>query len=105
MFSDSFSAIDLASLFRPRLSKAFALPTAAAPEVPEPKRARPHRTAADPFEASTDQVFEVEKIVAQKWSKGKRLYEVQWTGYNETDTTWEPMCNLVGCADQIRAFN
>jgi hypothetical protein len=72
-----------------------------ATDAAEPVRMRPHRTTAGPFEAATDQTYEVGKIVGQKWGEGKRWYEVQWAGYD--DTTWGPMCNLAGCAEQIRA--
>ena len=37
---------------------------------------------------SSDNVYEIEKILAHKDEKNKRMYLVKWKGYNET--TWEP---------------
>lgn len=35
--------------------------------------------------------YEVECIRSHKGSKGKRLYEIKWKGYPESDNTWEPI--------------
>ena len=39
-----------------------------------------------------------------RFVKGSREYLVRWEGYSTSHDTWEPMDNLVGCAEQIRAY-
>ena len=34
-------------------------------------------------------VFEVERVLDKKWLRGKLLYLVEWTGYEEP--SWEPV--------------
>jgi hypothetical protein len=46
----------------------------------------------------------VDSIVSMEFRKGRTFFEVRWTGYKDDDTTFEPMENLVGCAQQIRDF-
>ncbi|CAD5206989.1 unnamed protein product [Bursaphelenchus okinawaensis] len=40
--------------------------------------------------ASEEVIFTVEKLVGVKVVKGKRLYEVKWSGFDNKDNTWEP---------------
>ena len=54
--------------------------------------------------ATEEEVFKVDRIVGMRWSKGSRQYHVLWEGYEESQSTWEPMENLVGCAAQIREY-
>ena len=54
--------------------------------------------------AAEEVVYMVERIIGMRWAKGDRQYHVVWEGYEEKDSTWEPMENLVGCAAQIRAY-
>lgn len=84
---------------------------AAAPRAAAPKRTRPFRTPQTPFEAAetTEEVdgeplYTVNYIKNVRFVKGVRQYEVVWEGYNERDTTWEPMENLMGCAAEIRQY-
>jgi hypothetical protein len=46
----------------------------------------------------------VSKMVGMRWNKGSRQYLVRWKGYATSVDTWEPMENLVGCAQQIREY-
>ncbi|KRZ58499.1 Chromobox -like protein 6 [Trichinella nativa] len=53
-----------------------------------------------------DAVFEVEAILDKRTGEdGEELYKVMWRGYPISEATWEPVENLGGCADLIRAFN
>ncbi|KRY00120.1 Testis-specific chromodomain protein Y 1 [Trichinella pseudospiralis] len=53
-----------------------------------------------------DAVFEVEAILDKRTGEdGGELYKVMWRGYPISEATWEPVENLGGCADLIRAFN
>ena len=43
------------------------------------------------------EVWEVEKILAERKHKGGQQYLLQWKGYNEDNATWEPAENLKRC--------
>ncbi|CAD5206075.1 unnamed protein product [Bursaphelenchus okinawaensis] len=45
---------------------------------------------------STDDLFEIQKIVGHKWEGRKLLYRIRWVGYGPGDDTWEPEENLLG---------
>jgi hypothetical protein len=77
-------------------------PAVAAPAPAQ--KTRPHRTPQTPFEKSEETVYAVDKMVGMRWSKGSREYLVRWEGYSASHDTWEPMENLVGCAQQIREY-
>ena len=79
---------------------AAALAAAAAPA----KKTRPHRTPQTPFEQTDETLYAVDKIINMRFVKGSREYLVRWEGYSTSHDTWEPMDNLVGCAEQIRAY-
>jgi len=50
------------------------------------------KTNESPSKCANDEKFyEVECIRSHKGSKTKRLYEIKWKGYPESDNTWEPM--------------
>ena len=49
-------------------------------------------------------MYVVDKFTYMRWSKGAREYLVRWEGYSAAHDTWEPMENLVGCAQQIREY-
>ncbi|KAL1503819.1 hypothetical protein AB1Y20_016004 [Prymnesium parvum] len=88
---------------RPRQTPA-AAPAAATAPAPA-KRTRPFRTPQTPFEAAEEEpLYEVDYIKNVRYVKGVRQYEVVWEGYGPNDTSWEPMENLVGCAQQIREY-
>jgi hypothetical protein len=68
-----------------------------------PKRSKNHKTTTNPWEAEqADETYEVEKVLASKFSFGVRHFEVNWVGY--TETTWEPLANLVGAVSLIKEF-
>ena len=46
-----------------------------------PPRSKNHRTQTNPWEAARDESFEVEKILAERRSKGQVQYEVHSKGY------------------------
>ena len=83
-----------------------ATPTAATDVRPTraPQKTLRRRTPQTPMEMAAEEVvYMVERIIGMRWAKGDRQYHVVWEGYEEKDSTWEPMENLVGCAAQIRA--
>ena len=48
--------------------------------------------------------YEVEKIL-DKRVKGRQVqYLVKWKGYEDYDSTWEPLRNLKNCAEAIKEF-
>ena len=51
-----------------------------------------------------EKVYNVEKLLASRLAGGKKEYKVRWEGYGEKHDSWEPMENLVGCAQQIREY-
>ena len=80
---------------------------AVTPAPAKAARNAPFRTPQNPFEAgnaAADDVYKIEAIVGIRFVKGARQYQVKWEGYEEKDNTWEPMGNLVGCANEIRAY-
>jgi hypothetical protein len=77
---------------------------AAATQAPA-KKTCPHRTPQTPFERLDEETtYIVDKMVGMRWNKGSRQYLVRWKGYAASADTWEPMENLVGCAQQIREY-
>lgn len=43
--------------------------------------------------------FQIDHIVAEKIEGGRLYYKVKWTGYLESDNTWEPSSGLAHCED------
>ena len=77
---------------------------AAATQAPA-KKTCPHRTPQTPFESGDKETtYIVDKMVGTRWNQGSREYLVRWKGYAASADTWEPMENLVGCAQQIREY-
>jgi len=50
------------------------------------------------------QVYEVEDILDEAISKGRKFYLVKWKGYTEDHNSWEPKANLAGCKRALAAY-
>ena len=77
------------------------------PAPPKPKGKGPiKRTPTSAFDpaAKDDDVYQCERIVAQRLAKGVTQYQVKWAGYESKDNTWEPIENLAGCEAFIAEF-
>lgn len=57
------------------------VPKPAAPKV----RSRNHKTKKDPWEACTDEVWEVDKILHREYRKGVKFYGVRWVPLKDVD--------------------
>ena len=80
-----------------------------APPLPAPLPAqgiggkkRTPQSAFDP--AAGGNIYEPEKVVAERLAKGITQYNVKWVGYEAKHNTWEPIENLAGCEDLIAAY-
>ena len=48
--------------------------------------------------------FEVEKILEKKKKENKIYYFVKWKGYDYSQSTWEPIENLLNCDEKILEY-
>jgi len=48
--------------------------------------------------------YEVESILADKNSRGKRMYLVAWKGYSSAHNSWEPEGNLANAAQILKQY-
>lgn len=48
--------------------------------------------------------FEVEKILDKKIIKGEPKYLIKWIGWDEDDSTWEPLENLTNIIPMVNKF-
>ena len=48
--------------------------------------------------------FEVEKILEKKNIQNKTYYFVKWKGYDYSQSTWEPIENLLNCDEKILEY-
>lgn len=72
-----------------------------------PNRLRPYDRPPPVAQADSngDQVFEVERIVAQR-KRGRRLeYLVRWRGYPPEEDTWEPLASLRSANDALADYH
>ena len=78
-------------------------PPPATPQKAQGKGAtkRTPTSAFDP--AAGKDVYEPEKVTAQRLSKGVTQFQVKWKNYDTKDNTWEPIEHLAGC-DMIAEF-
>ena len=50
--------------------------------------------------------FEVERLTGRRKIRGKWKYRVRWTGYDESESTWEPRRVLLeDCPDMVREYD
>ena len=49
-------------------------------------------------------LFEIEKIIAKKYIRGKKYYFVKWKGYSSDENTWEPEKNFSQAKELVKAF-
>jgi hypothetical protein len=49
--------------------------------------------------------FEVEKIIAQRGTRGRRQYLIKWKGYPVYESTWEPVAALENAQQALRRFH
>ena len=49
--------------------------------------------------------FEVEKILDSRIRRGEVQYLVAWVGYDASENTWEPICNLKNATSALEIFH
>ena len=77
----------------------------APPPPPQPEGTGKKRTPTSAFDpAASKDVYEPEKIIGQRLSKGVTTFNVKWVGWADKDNTWEPIEHLAGCEDMIAEF-
>lgn len=54
--------------------------------------------------SSSNSFYEVEKIIAFKKIKSKKLYLIKWENYPVSQCTWEPSENLSNVRDMVKEF-
>merc|ERR1711937_829386 len=57
-----------------------------------------------PTDSSEEEEYEVEKIVSFRYVKKKKQYLVKWVNYSDEWNTWEPLENLDGSHELVKAF-
>ena len=74
-------------------------------QVLKPQGKDTKRTPQSSFDtAAGKDVYEPEKVVAQRTAKGVLQFQVKWVGYDAKSNTWEPLENLAGCEDLVADF-
>lgn len=48
--------------------------------------------------------YEIEKIIGKRIIKGIIEYKVKWLGYDESQSTWEPIGHLINAKEAIREY-
>ena len=77
----------------------------AQPPPPQPEGMGKKRTPTSAFDpAAGKDVYEPEKIIGRRLSKGVTQFNVKWVGWADKDNTWEPIEHLAGCEDMIAEF-
>ena len=75
--------------------------------MPKKKKAAAKKKKRQPAQQPQQpQEFEVQDIRGRRVRKGKVEYRVLWSGYSESEATWEPEANLLPeLEDEIAAYN
>lgn len=68
-----------------------------------PDKAKAQR--AQRFEVEPEKEYLVDKIMGMKMENGQPLYLVKWTGYDHSESTWEPVENLPNHDREIARFH
>jgi len=64
-----------------------------------------HEDGAEVADFATGKAYRVEALLDAKLKKGKQLaFLVHWSGYDPSEATWEPRCNLIGCDELVADF-
>ena len=82
----------------------------APPPPPQPEGTGKKRTPTSAFDpAASKDVYEPEKIIGQRLSKGVTTFNVKWVGWADKDNTWEPIeqhlvadCDLAQCRIELQ---
>ena len=48
---------------------------------------------------------QVEKILSQRVTHGKKKYLIRWKGFGPEEDSWEPSKNLIGCNELLKEFH
>ena len=56
------------------------------------------------FKEKRKNVYSVEKILDKKTTKGITKYLIKWNGYNESDSTWEPLHHLTFIKEMVDEY-
>ena len=48
--------------------------------------------------------YEVERILGRKYENGEHYYLVKWKGYDSSESTWEPIKNMIHSREIIKEF-
>jgi transposase InsO family protein len=56
------------------------------------------------YETEEDNVFQVEKIIAQRGNNHQKEFLVKWLGYDDSENTWEPETNLTNCQQLLAQY-
>ena len=52
---------------------------------------------------ATEELYEVERIIDKRTSKGITEYLIKWKGYGDEQNSWEPTNNL-NCPEKVREY-
>jgi len=64
----------------------------------------PHSQQPVIIHPSGNELWAVEKILNDRISDRKRQFLIHWKGYDEIETTWEPLEHLEAIRDDIRTY-
>lgn len=70
----------------------------------EPYRRREGVVLPEAVQIQSEDEWEIEGILDERVSHGKRMFLVRWKGYSRDNDSWEPEENLANAKDEIKAF-